>query len=575
MLLEFVDLDNWVKKRGSILFNKFKYEPFTLEEADKVLKEAGIEAENTKELLSILKRKGIVIAKKDPKDRRKRLYQFIKSAKKPTKDDLIRNLKYCADLIRTSVDYKVLLVFLFYKAVSDKYLSLVEKFVKDGYSKTQAYLMSNRSYLKLYDEDEGKLYVWHEVVKSRETIMELANALYKIANLNDNLKDLSKLVEVLGLIGFINEDNMHILEELVRVYNEMDFSEIDYDAIGDAYQWILSYFAPQKCKEGEVYTPVEVVRLIVNLLDIEEDAEVLDPACGSGTMLIESYRYVKDNYGGEVYLYGQERNEIMAILAKLNLILHGIDSEGYEIYVGDSLKNPKFGEVDYTIANPPWNLDGYNENVLKENPEVRKIYNTFVRGGYPPKQSADWAWVQLMIYFARKKAGIVLDNGALFRGGKEKKIRKEIVDKDLIEAIILLPEKLFYNVTAPGIVMILNKNKPEERKGKILFINASLEFEKHPDVRRLNRLGEENIDKIVEVYENWEDVEGFSRVVDLEEIRKNDYNLNVSLYVFPKIEEEEIDIEEVFKELKDIEKEEKEAVNEVMGYVEEILKIYN
>ncbi|WP_456416134.1 N-6 DNA methylase [Methanocaldococcus sp.] len=574
MLLEFVDLDNWVKKRGSILFNKFKYEPFTLEEADKVLKESGIEAENTKELLSILKRKGIVIAKKDPNDRRKRLYQFIKSAKKPTRDNLIKNLKYCADLIRTSVDYKVLLVFLFYKAVSDKYLSLVEKFVKDGYSKTQAYLMANRSYLKLYDEDEGKLYVWHEVVKSRETIMELANALNKIANLNDNLKDLSKLVEVLGLIGFINEDNMHILEELVRVYNEMDFSEIDYDAIGDAYQWILSYFAPQKCKEGEVYTPVEVVRLIVNLLDIEEDSEVLDPACGSGTMLIESYRYIKDNYGGEVYLYGQERNEIMAILAKLNLILHGIDSEGYEIYVGNSLKNPKFGEVDYTIANPPWNLDGYNEDVLKENPEVRKIYNTFVRGGYPPKQSADWAWIQLMIYFARKKAGIVLDNGALFRGGKEKKIRKEIVDKDLIEAIILLPEKLFYNVTAPGIVMILNKNKPEERKGKILFINASLEFEKHPDVRRLNRLSEENIDKIVEVYENWEDVEGFSRVVDLEEIRKNDYNLNVSLYVFPKVEEEEIDIEEVFKELKDIEKEEKEAVNEVMSYVEEILKVY-
>ena len=305
MLLEFVDLDNWVKKRGSILFNRFKYEPFTLEEADKALKEAGIEAENTKELLSILRRKGVITAKKDPEDKRRRLYQFVKSAKKPTKDSLIRNLKYCADLIRTSVDYKVLLVFLFYKAVSDKYLSLVEKFVSEGYSKTEAYLMANRKYLKLYDEDEGKLYVWHEVVKSRETIMELANALNKIANLNDNLKDLSKLVEVLGLIGFINEDNMHILEELVRVYNEMDFSEIDYDAIGDAYQWILSYFAPQKCKEGEVYTPVEVVRLIVNLLDIEEDSEVLDPACGSGTMLIESYRYVKENYRGEVYLYGK------------------------------------------------------------------------------------------------------------------------------------------------------------------------------------------------------------------------------------------------------------------------------
>jgi type I restriction enzyme M protein len=573
MLLEFVDLDNWVKKRGSILFNRFKYEPFTLEEADKALKEAGIEAENTKELLSILRRKGVITAKKDPEDKRRRLYQFVKSAKKPTKDSLIRNLKYCADLIRTSVDYKVLLVFLFYKAVSDKYLSLVEKFVSEGYSKTEAYLMANRKYLKLYDEDEGKLYVWHEVVKSRETIMELANALNKIANLNDNLKDLSKLVEVLGLIGFINEDNMHILEELVRVYNEMDFSEIDYDAIGDAYQWILSYFAPQKCKEGEVYTPVEVVRLIVNLLDIEEDSEVLDPACGSGTMLIESYRYVKENYRGEVYLYGQERNEIMAILAKLNLILHGIDSEEYEIYVGDSLKNPKFGEVDYTIANPPWNLDGYNEDVLKENPEVRRIYNTFVRGGYPPKQSADWAWVQLMLYFARKKVGIVLDSGALFRGGKEKKIRKEIVEKDLIEAIILLPEKLFYNVTAPGIVMILNKNKPEERKGKILFINASLEYEKHPEVRRLNRLGEENIDKIVDVYDNWEDVEGFSRVVDLEEIRKNDYNLNVSLYVFPVEEKEDIDLGEVYDELNKLHNEYLDKFEVVRGYLEEIKEI--
>jgi type I restriction enzyme M protein len=263
----------------------------------------------------------------------------------------------------------------------------------------------------------------------------------------------------------------------------------------------------------------------------------------------------------------------MAILAKLNLILHGIDSEEYEIYVGDSLKNPKFGEVDYTIANPPWNLDGYNEDVLKENPEVRRIYNTFVRGGYPPKQSADWAWVQLMLYFARKKVGIVLDSGALFRGGKEKKIRKEIVEKDLIEAIILLPEKLFYNVTAPGIVMILNKNKPEERKGKILFINASLEYEKHPEVRRLNRLGEENIDKIVDVYDNWEDVEGFSRVVDLEEIRKNDYNLNVSLYVFPVEEKEDIDLGEVYDELNKLHNEYLDKFEVVRGYLEEIKEI--
>lgn len=176
------------------------------------------------------------------------------------------------------------------------------------------------------------------------------------------------------------------------------------------------------------------------------------------------------------------------------------------------------------------------------------------------------------VVFCEEKVGIVLDSGALFRGGKEKKIRKEIVEKDLIEAIILLPEKLFYNVTAPGIVMILNKNKPEERKGKILFINASLEFEKHPEVRRLNRLGEENIDKIVDVYENWEDIEGFSRVVDLEEIRKNDYNLNVSLYVFPVEEKEDIDLRKELEEFKEIEKKEKEVLDEVIGYVEGILR---
>ena len=138
--------------------------------------------------------------------------------------------------------------------------------------------------------------------------------------------------------------------------------------------------------------------------------------------------------------------------------------------------------------------------------------------------------------------------------------------------MILLPEKLFYNTGAPGIIMVLNRDKPEERRGKILFINASQEFERHPEIRRLNRLGEEHIRKIVDAYRRFEDVDGFARVVPLSEVRERDYNLNVTLYVFPRVEEEEIDLAKELEELQEIERREMEAVERALGYVREILE---
>ncbi len=495
------------------------------------------------------------------------------------KDNLIRLLKSGADLIRTAVDYKVLLLFLFYKSVSDKWESIVDKNIKEeNYSKEEAYLLANNEYLVLYDENEKKLYSWREVTKSRDTVKEIANALIRVSKLNEELPDIQKLIESLGLIGFINEDNMHILEGLVQLFNQYDFSEVDYDALGDAYQWVLSYFAPEKAKEGEVYTPREVIKLIVNILDIEDGKVVLDPACGSAAMLIEAYNYVKNkklnrNEPPSLELYGQERNELMAILAKMNLILHGID--GYQIFIGDSLIYPRFEQadhidIDYVIANPPWNLDGYDENNL-DKLSISKIYRSLGITGFTPRSSADWAWVQLMAYFANKKVGVVLDQGALFRGGRERNIRKAAVDKDLIESIILLPEKLFYNATAPGIVMIINKEKPEDRRGKILFINASGEYEQHPEIRRLNILDKKNIDNIVKAYREFRDVEVFARAVSLDEIRKNDYNLNVSLYVSPKEDEEKIEIEKIWEELKEIEAQSQELSKKLEEYVSEIL----
>jgi len=177
-----------------------------------------------------------------------------------------------------------------------------------------------------------------------------------------------------------------------------------------------------------------------------------------------------------------------------------------------------------------------------------------------------------MLAYAKRKVGVVIDSGALFRGGKEKNVRMRIVNEDLVEAVILLPEKLFYNTQAPGVIILFNKDKPPERKGKILFINASNEYEPHPEVRRLNRLGEEHIEKIVSIYREFKTVEGFSRVVDLKEIRENDYNLNVTLYVQPLPEATEVDLEKELHELLEISRQAREAEARVIQYIQQLIQ---
>ncbi|RKY73852.1 SAM-dependent DNA methyltransferase, partial [candidate division KSB1 bacterium] len=168
------------------------------------------------------------------------------------------------------------------------------------------------------------------------------------------------------------------------------------------------------------------------------------------------------------------------------------------------------------------------------------------------------------------RVGVVIDNGCLFRGGREKMIRRLVLEKDLLDAVILLPEKLFYNTGAPGAILIFNKNKPKERKGRVLFINASQEFEQHPEVRKLNRLGREHIEKIAKAYKDFSEIEGFSRVVKRKEIEENDYNLNVTLYVFPEEETEEIDVTREWEELRRLEGELVEIERRIEGYLREL-----
>ncbi len=571
---------SWVRDYFFILYREMKDKQFTAEDAQRVFSRAGRSIDNVFKVLSPLQKAGLLKDAGRLPDGRT-LYRIVTQAstmKTPSKDEVLRLLKSAADIIRTAVPYESILLLLFYKVVSDKWEAIVNAEIANGHHQEEAYILANNNYIKLYDVRENKLYTWREISRSEESIKEMEKALNRIADLNPDseigigLFELKRLIDKVGLSTLASKDDLRpILLELVELFNKFDFSQVDYDVIGDAYQWILSYFAPQKAKEGETYTPREVIRLMVKLMSPEDYSTIVDPACGSAAMLIESYKYVKEKLNNEepsVKLVGQDRNGDMVAIAKMNLLLHGIKTDA-TIHFGDSLINPEFtkdlGEegAEYAIANPPWNQDGYGEEDLSK-PELKKIY----RYGYPPNNTADWAWVQLLLYTARKKAVVVIDQGALFRGGREREIRSRILDEDLVEAVILLPEKLFYNTNAPGVIIVFNKEKPTERKGKILFINASNEYKPHPEIRRLNTLGNDNIEKIVKAYGEFMETPGFSRIVPLEEIRKNEYNLNVTLYVTPSTSQEEIDITREYQELLRIEEEKEQLlvkINEIMA----------
>ena len=361
-----------------------------------------------------------------------------------------------------------------------------------------------------------------------------------------------------------NPENTVILNQLVELFSKFSFKEISTDILGDAYEWILKYFAPTKAKEGEVYTPREVIRLMVEILDPQPYKSIYDPALGSGGMLIIAYKYVEEKYGKEkadtLFLYGQEVNSKTLALAKMNMLLH--DIKNFLFFPGDTLLFPKFKEkdkiknFDYVIANPPWNQDGYDENTLKRG----EYWNERFEYGFATKQYADWVWIQHMIYSAKEKVAVVIDTGVVSRGGREKIIREKIVEHDLIECVILLPGKLFYNTPAPAVIIILNKQKPEEKKEKILLINASKEYQ---EGKKQNTLSIENIKKIVNAYREFKDIEKFAKVITKEEVRQADYNLSPSRFISVVEEEKYRPVEEIKKDLEKLEEERKKIETKV------------
>jgi type I restriction enzyme M protein len=582
------NLPEWLEKRYSILRGAFRDKNFTRDEAVNILQEKNKDDEKTVAvIISELNKAGFLKIKLDENDARKRQYKledifsfnnFIENSNKLSRDDVKNLLKRAADLIRTRVDYKFILILLFLKRISDKWeMEFGEAYkeaLKDGLNEEDAREEAKSGVY--HDFDLPEEFLWDSIRKDVNRLPEkLSQALKTIAERNSELKD---VVDRADFIQFtINTENSEILRQLVELFSSKKLHHISPDVLGDAYEWILGYFAPQKAKEGEVYTPREVIKLLIEALDPKPKESVYDPACGSGGMLIIAHKHVEEKFGKnearKLFLFGEEANQTTYALSKMNMFIH--DIRDVEVRHGDTLTYPKFKDgdklkqFDVVIANPPWNQDGYPEEVLKKGENWRNRFTY----GFSPNQSADWTWIQHMLASAKEtkgRVGVVIDNGCLFRGGKERAIRSSVIEKDLIDCVILLPEKLFYNTGAPGAIIILNKNKPSERKDKILFINASQEYEQHPEVRKLNHLSDKNIKYVTDAYNHFKNTEGFARIVTKDEIKQNDYNLNVTLYVFPEEEEEHIDIGKEWEELKQIEKQSENINKTIETFLKEI-----
>lgn len=479
--------------------------------------------------------------------------------------DSLRNwLWEAADILRGSIDsadYKnYIFGLMFLKRLSDRFHEEAEEIMDErGIPEEVAY--EDPDFHDFYIPERAR---WSHIQEQTRDIGATINKAFEL------IEDENETIEnrVLSSIDFNDKDRLPdpVLEELVVHFSKKRLRNEDLedpDVFGRAYEYLIRQFADDAGKKGgEFYTPREVVKVIVECLDPEPGMRVYDPCCGSGGMLVYSAKHIEDNGGDmdEISLYGQEKNLNTWAICEMNMLLHNLPDARIER--GDTMRDPGFIEdgglmvFDRVIANPMWNQKRWSKEYLQDN----EPYGRF-SFGYPPKNKGDWAWIQHMLASVNKtgKVGVVLDNGVLFRSRSEGKIRRKVLEKDWIEAVIALPDNLFYNTSSPGCILIMNKDKPAEREGKVLFIYGEDQYTRETDVQMFEELSNQNeltdagIDKIVETYESGIEEEHFSRLVDLDEIEENDWNLNVPRYVDTTEPEEPIDVTEKRRELQEVE----------------------
>ena len=353
------------------------------------------------------------------------------------------------------------------------------------------------------------------------------------------------LYGVFGDAQWTNKDRLSdaLLKDLIEHFSKLPLGNhsASSDVIGDAYEYLIKKFADATNKKaGEFYTPRSVVRLMIELLDPKEGETIYDPACGTGGMLLAAVQHVKDKHGDVKRLwgklFGQEKNLTTSAIARMNLFLHGI--EDFQIVRGDTLRNPAFFEVDHlanfdcVIANPPFSLEKWGEELWCNDPFGRNF------AGLPPSSSGDFAWVQHMVKSMAESTGrmaVVLPQGALFRKGAEGSIRQKLLELDLIEAVIGLAPNLFYGTGLAACILVLRKKKLADRRSKVMIADASRLFRRG---RAQNYLEPEHALEIQGWFEHFQDVQDAVRIVNLDEIKAEDWTLNISRYVLPPLQDD-------------------------------------
>lgn len=492
----------------------------------------------------------------------------------PITQDEINNILWKAcDTFRGTVDpsqYKdYILVMLFVKYISDVHQDHFDEFMlKYKGDKTRVLRQLDKDKFKL---PEGCSFERLYAQRNESNLGEIINeALEAIEDANKE-----KLEGVFRNIDFNSEANLGRTKErnerLKNLLNDFNDKRLDLrpsrtsgrDVIGDAYEYLIGKFASGAGKKaGEFYTPPEVSELLAALVDPQPGERISDPACGSGSLLIKCAKHVgTENYA----LYGQENNGSTWALAKMNMFLHDVTSARIEW--GDTLNNPllvendKLMKFEVVVANPPFSLDKWGADGAEKDK-----YKRFHRG-VPPKSKGDYAFISHMIETTHKANGrmaVVVPHGVLFRSGAEGKIRQKLIEENLLDAVVGLPANLFFGTGIPAAILVFKRQRTNQ---SVLFIDASREFE--PGTTQ-NYLRQNDIEKIVSIYRTRKSIGKYAYLANFDEIKENDFNLNIPRYVDTFEPESIVDMATVDKEIKRLKTELKNVEKKMEGYLQEL-----
>ena len=418
-------------------------------------------------------------------------------------------------------------------------------------------------------EPENLFYTLRKKASNYEfQISDLQNAFIELSKQGQRFSGLFDDVDLSSTkLGSNAQQRNVTITEVIKALDEIDLFGHEGDVIGDAYEYLIGQFAAGAGKKaGEFYTPQAVSKIISEIVSIgQEDLapfHIYDPTMGSGSLMLNIHQYV--NNKNKVHFHGQELNTTTYNLARMNLILHGVERTQMRLHNGDTLDEDWPTEEPHAfnavVMNPPYSAKWSADNKFLSDPRFERF------GKLAPKSKADFAFLLHGYYHLKENGtmGIVLPHGVLFRGAAEGVIRKALLEMGGIDAVIGLPANIFYGTSIPTTVLILKKNRATR---DVLFIDASSHFEKQ---KNQNILRDEDIKLIVDTYKNRENVEKFAHVASFEEIKENDFNLNIPRYVDTFEEEEEIDIVALSKEIVDINKQIKESETAFLRMLDEL-----